>query len=172
MKTILFFCISTALITASFLLTGCSAGGGSGAPQAQASGEPAAALAVAHWVKGNPVDISDGVHVVEFWATWCPPCRTSIPHLTQIQQQYKDRGVNIIGISNEELGTVEPFVTRMGSKMNYTVAIDEGRNTSKGYMGKYGVNGIPQAFVVKDGAVVWHGHPMDKLEAAIDDALK
>ena len=56
--------------------------------------------------------------------------------------------------------------------MNYTVAIDEGRSTSKGYMGKYGVNGIPHAFVVKDGAVVWHGHPMAKLEAAIDDALK
>ena len=127
---------------------------------------------MAHWVKGSPVDISDGVHVVEFWATWCPPCRTSIPHLTQIQQQYKDRGVNIIGISNEELGTVEPFVNRMGSKMDYTVAIDEGQSTSKGYMGKYGVNGIPHAFVVKDGAVVWHGHPMAKLEAAIDDALK
>ena len=170
MKTILFFCISTALITASSLLTGCSAGGGSGAPQA--SGEPAAALAVAHWVKGSPVDISDGVHVVEFWATWGHPCRTSIPHLTQIQQQYKDRGVNIIGISTEELSTVEPVVTRMGSKMNYTVAIDEGRSTSKGYMGKYGVNGIPHAFVVKDGVVVWHGHPMAKLEAAIDDALK
>jgi len=172
MRTILFFCISTALITASSLLAGCSAGGDSGTPQAQASGEPAAALAVAHWVKGNPVDISNGVHVVEFWATWCPPCRTSIPHLTQIQQQYKDRGVNIIGISDEELSTVESFVTRMGSKMNYAVAIDEGRSTSKGYMGKYGVNGIPHAFVVKDGTVVWHGHPMNKLEAAIDDALK
>jgi protein-disulfide isomerase len=39
-------------------------------------------------------------------------------------------------------------------------------------MGKYGINGIPHAFVVKDGTVVWNGHPMDKLEAAIDDALK
>ncbi len=172
MKTILFFCISSVLITASSLFTGCSAGGDSGTLQSQTSGEPAAALAVAHWVKGDPVDISSGVHVVEFWATWCPPCRTSIPHLTEIQQEYKDRGVNIIGISNEEHGTVEPFVTRMGSKMNYTVAIDEGRRTSKGYMGKYGINGIPHAFVVKDGTVVWNGHPMDKLEAAIDDALK
>ncbi len=172
MKTILLFCISSVLITASSLLTGCSAGGGSGTLQSQTSGEPAAALAVAHWVKGDPVDISSGVHVVEFWATWCPPCRTSIPHLTEIQQEYKDRGVNIIGISNEDLGTVEPFVTRMGSKMNYTVAIDEGRRTSKGYMGKYGINGIPHAFVVKDGTVVWNGHPRDQLEAAIDDALK
>ena len=128
-------------------------------------------MAVAHWVKGEPVDVSSGVHVVEFWATWCPPCRTSIPHLTELQEKFKDRGVNIIGVSNEELATVESFVKKMGDKMAYTVAIDAGA-TSKGYMGKYGVGGIPHAFVVKDGAVVWHGHPMAELEGAIDDALK
>ena len=107
MKTILFFCISSALLTASTLLTGCTAGDESGTPQVQtsdnSSGEPAAALAVAHWVKGEPVDVSSGVHVVEFWATWCPPCLTSIPHLTELQEKFKDRGVNIIGVSDEEL---------------------------------------------------------------------
>ena len=175
MKTILFFCISSALLTASAFLTGCTAGDESGTPQVQtadnSSGEPAAALAVAHWVKGEPVDVSSGVHVVEFWATWCPPCRTSIPHLTELQEKFKDRGVNIIGVSDEELATVESFVKKMGDKMAYTVAIDAGA-TSKGYMGKYGVGGIPHAFVVKDGEVVWHGHPMDKLDDAIEDALK
>jgi thiol-disulfide isomerase/thioredoxin len=178
MKTILFFCISSALLTASTLLTGCTAGDESGTPQVQtsdnSSGEPAAALAVAHWVKGEPVDVSSGVHVVEFWATWCPPCLTSIPHLTELQEKFKDRGVNIIGVSDEELATVESFVKKMGDKMAYTVAIDAGA-TSKGYMGKYGVGGIPHAFVVKDGKVVWHGHPMDpmdKLDDAIEDALK
>ncbi len=172
MKTILFFCISTALISASSLLSGCFSGGTPEGTQAQATGdEPAAALAVAHWVKGDPVNVSSGVNVVEFWATWCPPCRTSIPHLTEIQEKYANRDVKIIGVSDEKLGTVEPFVKKMGDKMAYTVAIDAGA-TSDGYMGKYGINGIPHAFVVKDGAVVWHGHPMDKLKAAIDNALK
>ena len=175
MKTILFFCISSALLTTSIFLTGCAAGGDSGTPQTQtsdnSSGEPAAALAVAHWVKGESVDVSSGVHVVEFWATWCPPCRTSIPHLTELQEKYADRGVNIIGVSDEKLATVEAFVKKMGDKMAYTVAIDAGA-TSKGYMSKYGINGIPHAFVVKDGEVVWHGPPMAKLEAAIEDALK
>ena len=157
MKTILFFCISSALLTASTLLTGCTAGDESGAP-------------VAHWVKGEPVDVSSGVHVVEFWATWCPPCLTSIPHLTALQEKYADRGVNIIGVSSEELDTVEPFVEKMGDKMAYTVAIDGG--ISKDYMEKYNIGGIPHAFVVKDGEIVWHGHPMAKLEAAIEDALK
>ena len=175
MKTILFFCISSTLLTTSVLITGCSGGDESGTTQTQISvnspGEPAAALAVTNWVKGEPVDISTGVHVIEFWATWCGPCLTSIPHLTELQEKFKDRGVNIIGISNEELATVESFVKKMGDKMAYTVAIDTGA-TSKGYMGQYGIGGIPHAFVVKDGEVVWHGHPKGKLDDAIEGALK
>ena len=127
-------------------------------------------MAVAHWVKGDPVDISSGVYVVEFWATWCPPCRTSIPHLTEIQEKFRDRGVKIIGVSKEKLGTVEPFVEKMGDKMAYTVAIDGG--VAKDYMGKYNIGGIPHAFVVKEGKVAWHGHPMAGLGDAIEDALK
>ena len=134
-------------------------------------GKPAGELVIAKWVKGEEVDLSEGVNVVEFWATWCPPCRTSIPHLTKLQDRFKDRGVKIIGISREPLKTVEPFVKGMGSEMDYTVAIDDRDATSREYMGRYGVNGIPHAFVVKDGAVVWHGHPMSGLDDAIEDAL-
>lgn len=168
MKFILSFCISTIL-----LLTGC---GLSERPQTKKTispeGDPVGKLDVAHWVKGKSVDISQGVNVVEFWATWCPPCRTSIPHLSKTQAKYKDRAVNIIGITNEPLETVEPFVKRMGQKMEYSVAIDNGRATSKEFMERYNVRGIPHAFVVKNGKVLWNGHPMDNLEEAIDNALK
>ena len=58
----------------------------------------------------------------------------------------------------------------MGDKMAYTVAIDGG--IAKDYMGKYDIRGIPHAFVVKDGQVAWHGHPMSGLDGAIKDALK
>ncbi len=126
---------------------------------------------VAHWVKGNSSDISKGVHVVEFWATWCPPCRTSIPHLTDLQNKFKDRGVSVIGVTNEDLDTVERFVTKMGDKMNYAVAVDKG-GTSKEYMDRFKVRGIPHAFVLKDGKIAWHGHPMTGLEEAIEESLK
>ena len=117
------------------------------------------------------MDISKGVHVVEFWATWCPPCRTSIPHLTKTQEKFKARGVNIIGVTDEDLDTVEPFIKKMGDKMDYSVAIDKG-GTAKDYMNKYKIRSIPHAFIVKDGEVVWHDDPMSGLDKAIENALK
>ena len=155
-----------------FVLTGCGlADRSKGDKKVSPEGDPVGQLEVAHWVKGKSVDISKGVNVVEFWATWCPPCRTSIPHLTETQVKYKDRGVNIIGVTNEPLEAVEPFVNRMGKKMEYSVAIDKGHSTTNEFMGRYDVGGIPHAFVVKDGKVVWHGHPMKGLEDAIEKAL-
>ena len=92
--------------------------------------------------------------------------------MSKTQAKYKDREVKIIGITNEPLETVEPFVKRMGQKMEYSVAIDNGRATTKEFMERYNVRGIPHAFVVKNGKVLWHGRPMDNLEDAIDNALK
>src|SRR5688572_28676628 len=72
-----------------------------GAPVRANRGDPAAPLKIKEWVKGGPLDVHDGknVYVVEFWATWCPPCRTSIPHLAELQKRFKNRGVVIVGIS-------------------------------------------------------------------------
>ncbi|RMF80417.1 MAG: hypothetical protein D6744_08280 [Planctomycetota bacterium] len=128
-------------------------------------GDKAAKLQVAKWIKGDPVDVTaaDGktVYVVEFWATWCPPCRASIPHLTELQKKFKDKNVVFIGVSDEDVKTIEPFVKKQGDKMNYTVVADEKRATSKAYMGSFGINGIPHAFVVdQKGRIVWHDHPM------------
>jgi thiol-disulfide isomerase/thioredoxin len=139
-------------------------------------GDPAAPLKIATWVKGKPVDLAAGkgktIHVVEFWATWCPPCRTSIPHLTQLQKKFKDKGVVFVGVSGEDTATVKPFVQKMGEDMDYVVAVDNAQQTAQAYMRAFGVNSIPHAFVIdKEGKIAWHGHPMGGLDGVIEQLL-
>lgn len=104
--------------------------------------------------------------IIEFWATWCPPCRASIPHLNELYAKYRDRGLVIVGITNEDRPTVEKFLK--GLPIKYAVAFDEG-----GKMGEYfRVRGIPHAFLVNaDGKIVWQGHPMALREAEIEKVL-
>jgi len=135
-------------------------------------GDAAYPLTGLNWIKGDPVAISPGkVYVVEFWATWCPPCRESIPHLTQLQAKYKDR-ITFVGVSQEDPGVVKPFVSDKGDKMAYTVAVDTAGKVGKGYMTAFGQGGIPTAFVVDaKGKVVWYGHPMGDLESVLGQVL-
>jgi thiol-disulfide isomerase/thioredoxin len=144
--------------------------------QAAELGDKAPPLKIAEWLKGAPVDVTvaDGkrVFVVEFWATWCGPCKTSIPHLTELQKKYKDKNVTFIGISDEQVGKVKPFVDQQGDKMDYVVAIDQNRTTHAAYMGAYGQNGIPAAFLIdQQGRIVWVGHPMGELDQVLDEVL-
>jgi len=137
-------------------------------------GDKAAPLAIQDWVKGSAVNVHDGknIYVVEFWATWCGPCRTSIPHLTELQKKFKDKHVVFIGISDEDKGEVAPFVKEMAAKMDYIVACDKDRQTSTGYMKAYDQSGIPTAFIVgKNGKVLWFGHPMDNLEETLTEIV-
>src|SRR5690242_7764093 len=99
-------------------------------------GDPAPKLAVQEFVKGDPITGLDKgkAYVVEFWATWCVPCRRTIPHLTELQKRYKD--VTFIGVSvDHNTKAVRPFVEEMGDKMDYRVALDaSGGSTALSWM--------------------------------------
>lgn len=159
--------LMTLLVTCALAMTACSATETKGK-----IGSPAPALSGMTWIQGGPVEIKKGqVAVVEFWATWCPPCRATIPHLNDLYKRYATNDVAFVGISNERVDSVKAFVKQMGDKMTYPVAIGA-QEVHAGYMGAFGVNGIPHAFVVDaDGNIAWHGHPMDNLDKAIDAAL-
>jgi thiol-disulfide isomerase/thioredoxin len=135
-------------------------------------GSAAPKLEVKSFVKGEPVSgfESGKNYVVEFWATWCGPCKTSIPHLTELQK--KNPGITFIGVSvmESDPNRVKPFVDEMGDKMAYRVALDsvpdkekpdEGA-MAKNWMTASGQEGIPCAFIVnKEGKIAWIGHPME-----------
>jgi thiol-disulfide isomerase/thioredoxin len=135
---------------------------------ALAVGSPAPQLQIEKWVKGEPVTgFEKGkTYVVEFWATWCGPCIASMPHLSEMQRQYKDKGVTFIGVTSEDkrgndLAAVEAMVKDKGAGMDYTVAWDSGRKTSEAFMKAAGKNGIPCSFVVDGtGKIAYIGHPM------------
>ena len=136
-------------------------------------GSLAAPLASLSVVKGEPVRLEKGkIYVVEFWATWCGPCRASMPHLTEIQKKYDGKGVTVVGVSKEPLDIVKPFVEQAGEQMGYTVAIDPENRVTDGYMKAFERSGIPAAFIVDGtGHVVWVGHPMDGMDEYLEQIV-
>jgi len=145
-------------------------------------GDKAPPLQVSKWMQGDPVKDfeKDKAYLVEFWATWCGPCRQSIPHLNEIHNKYKDKGLVVIGQDcweNDE-SAVAPFIKEMGKKMTYRVALDDKKGSEKGKMAETWMmaadqNGIPSAFLVaKTGQIAWIGHPMTLKDKVIEQVLE
>ena len=81
------------------------------------------------------------VVVVNFWATWCPPCRKEMPDLETLYKQFKDQGLVILAISDEDAGKVGPFIAEQ--KVTYPILLDPGRKVNELFQ----IEGIPKTFV-------------------------
>jgi thiol-disulfide isomerase/thioredoxin len=141
-------------------------------------GDPAPVLKPAKWLKGAPISAFEKgrVYVVEFWATWCGPCKANIPHLTAMAKKYRGKaeiiGVDIWESSDPTIKTlprVEKFVKSQGAQMDYHVAADTTNNRiADAWMKAAGLSGIPSAFIVgKDGRIAWIGNPATGMDAVL-----
>jgi peroxiredoxin len=115
-------------------------------------------------LNGNDVKLSDydgKLVFVNFWATWCPPCRAEIPGFIKMYDQYKDQGLVILGISTDREGkeVVQPFVDK--NKVNYPILF-----FNMDVINAYGgITGIPTTFIVNQkGEIVnkFVGFPGDE----------
>jgi peroxiredoxin len=87
--------------------------------------------------------------LVNFWATWCPPCRKEMPDMQALYERFSPRGLVILAISDETPEKVEPFIA--AQKYTYSVLLDPGRKVNQ----LFSVNGIPKSFLYdRDGKLV------------------
>jgi thiol-disulfide isomerase/thioredoxin len=98
------------------------------------------------------------VLVVNFWATWCPPCRREIPTFIELQQEYSARGLQFVGLAMDEAGRVRDFATTLG--INYPLLVGEQAvvDAARAYGNEAGL--LPYSAVVdREGKIVftWAG---------------
>lgn len=136
-------------------------------------GDQAWDLKALDYVKGIPLMIESGsVYVVEFWATSSDASAASIPLLTELAQKYKDKKVNVVGVSREGVGAVREFVTGQAEKIGYGIAVDLDGTVHQAYMTSFKQKDVPYVFIVgADGKIAWHGSPTAEIEQALDTVL-
>ena len=115
---------------------------------------------------GSVPDTSDKLLLIDFWATHCAPCITSIPEVNALHDKYAAKGLVIIGLSDETEAKVKPFLVK--HPMRYASAIEGTQSLKK----ELRIKAIPYAiFVDRTSKIVWRGQPDDITDKLIDSLL-
>lgn len=151
------------LAIAALSLTGCGSKPQPGAPsqgpaftsQAVKEGDPAPDFALRD-ADGKTVKLSDykgKVVLLNFWATWCGPCKFEIPWFIEFERAYRDQGFAVLGVSFDEDGwdVVKPYIA--SSRINYRIVVGDAK-IDKTYGGSEGVSSLPTSYMIgRDGKV-------------------
>ena len=110
-------------------------------------------------LKGKVHSISEWqgqIRIINFWATWCPPCRKEIPDLIALQQNYENRGLTVIGIAIDDPEAVAEFLSTTPITYPLLIATDEGINLSR----KLGntISAIPFTIIIDEQGIMKYKH--------------
>ena len=130
-----------------------AASGGDGPAEAISGSAPAWELPLIGGGTLNSADLAGKIVVVDFWATWCPPCRAEVPHYVELQETYREKGLVIVGISFDEGANAEGRVVKFMEdyKINYPVVMGDAA-VAEAFGG---IEAFPTTFVVdREGRLV------------------
>ncbi len=133
-------------------------------------GKPAQPLKLEKMVQGAEPTMTDGkATLVVFWEIWCPHCKREVPKLQETYNKYQGKGLQMVGLTKQSKGVTDDQVTEFlkAQNVSYPIGKEAGQETSE----YYGVKGIPAAVMVKDGKVVWRGHPARLTDAMLDEFI-
>lgn len=115
---------------------------------------------------GPKPSTTNTVQLIDFWATTCEPCKTSIPKLNALHQKYAPKGLVMIGVSEESRETVTPFLEKV--PMQYASAVEGAASLHKALR----IRALPYAiFVNRSGTIVWRGQPSEITGELIESLL-
>ena len=139
------------------------------APVAGSIGQPAFDFELKD-SKGKTVKLSDfkgKVVVLDFWATWCPPCRKEIPGFVTLHNTYQEKGVEVVGVSlDRSWAPVEPFMREY--RISYTILLGDQKLTEM----YGGFTGIPTTFIIDRNGIIRDVHTGYMPESTFVEAVK
>lgn len=125
-------------------------------------------------LSGGEVALSDfrnRVVVLDFWATWCSPCRASMPGLEALRARYHDKGLVLVSVSLDRSGENAKSYLEANGYEEF-IGLWESLAAAKQVARLYGVFGIPRTFVIdRDGIIRYSGHPIRLTDATIEPWL-
>lgn len=113
--------------------------------------------------KGERIRLSDlrgNIVLVNFWATWCPPCIQELPYLELLSQRFKTKPFTLLAVSVDEAwADIDGFFAKVGRKPSFLVALDENKNLSR----SFGSEKFPETYIIDQ-----NGRLREKVVGAIN----